>query len=121
MARSLIRGATVITMDVQGDVPQGDILVSGDTIAEIAPRIHADDAEVIDASGFIVIPGLVNAHMHTWQTALRGLAANWTLLEYFQKMHAGLATVFQPGDLHIATLVGALNQLNCGTTTLADW
>ncbi|HSH88748.1 MAG TPA: amidohydrolase family protein, partial [Ramlibacter sp.] len=47
--------------------------------------------------------------------------ANWTLLEYFQKMHAGLATVFQPGDLHIATLVGALNQLNCGTTTLADW
>ena len=32
--------------------------------------------------------------MHTWQTALRGVAANWTLLEYFQKMHAGLATVF---------------------------
>jgi cytosine/adenosine deaminase-related metal-dependent hydrolase len=59
--------------------------------------------------------------MHTWQTALRGLAANWTLLEYFQKMHAGLATVFEPQDLHIATLVGALNQLNCGTTTLVDW
>ena len=69
----------------------------------------------------IVIPGLVNAHMHTWQTALRGVAANWTLLEYFQKMHAGLATVFTPDDLHIAILVGALNQLNCGTTTLVDW
>jgi cytosine/adenosine deaminase-related metal-dependent hydrolase len=75
----------------------------------------------VDATGCIVIPGLVNAHMHTWQTALRGLAANWTLLEYFQKMHAGLATVFEPDDLYIATLVGALNQLNCGTTTLADW
>ena len=36
-------------------------------------------------------------------------------------MHAGLATVFTPEDLYIATLVGALNQLNCGTTTLADW
>jgi cytosine/adenosine deaminase-related metal-dependent hydrolase len=59
--------------------------------------------------------------MHTWQTALRGLAANWTLLEYFKHMHAGLATVFTPQDLHIATLVGALNQLNCGTTTLGDW
>jgi hypothetical protein len=34
--------------------------------------------------------------MHTWQTALRGVAANWTLLEYFQKMHAGLATAFTP-------------------------
>jgi cytosine/adenosine deaminase-related metal-dependent hydrolase len=76
---------------------------------------------VINATGYIIIPGLINAHMHTWQTALRGLAANWTLLEYFQKMHAGLATVFEPEDLHIATLVGAINQLNCGTTTLADW
>jgi cytosine/adenosine deaminase-related metal-dependent hydrolase len=121
MSRTLIRGGTIITMDAQGDLPQGDVLVTGDTLTEIAPRIHADDAHVVDASGCIVIPGLVNAHMHTWQTALRGLAANWTLLEYFQKMHAGLATVFEPQDLHIATLVGALNQLNCGTTTLADW
>ena len=121
MKRILIRNATIITMDAQGDLPQGDILITGDTLAEIAPAIHADDAQAVDATGFIIIPGLINAHMHTWQTALRGLAANWTLLEYFQKMHAGLATVFTPEDLHIATLVGALNQLNCGTTLLADW
>jgi len=119
--RTLIRGATVITMDAQGDLPRGDVLVTGDTITEIAPAISANDAQVVDASSCIVIPGLVNAHMHTWQTALRGLAANWTLLEYFQKMHAGLATVFEPDDLYIATLVGALNQLNCGSTTLVDW
>ena len=119
--RTLIRGATVITMDAQGDLPCADVLVTDDTITEIAPVIHVDDAQVVDASGCIVIPGLINAHMHTWQTALRGLAANWTLLEYFQKMHAGLATVFGPDDLYIATLVGSLNQLNCGTTTLADW
>ncbi|MFN4350234.1 MAG: amidohydrolase family protein [Hylemonella sp.] len=120
-ARTLIRGATVITMDALGDLPRADVLVTGDRITEIAPTIQADDAQVVDATGYIVIPGLVNAHMHTWQTALRGLAANWTLLEYFKNMHAGLATVFEPQDLHIATLVGALNQLNCGTTTLGDW
>ncbi|MDP3757212.1 amidohydrolase family protein, partial [Polaromonas sp.] len=120
-ARTLIRGATIVTMDAQGDLPSGDILVTGDTLTEIAPVIHADDAQVVDATGYIIIPGLINAHMHTWQTALRGLAANWTLLEYFKKMHAGLATVFTPDDLYIATLVGSLNQLNCGTTTLADW
>ena len=119
--QTLIRGATVITMDRQGELPLADVLVRGDTIAVIAPSLQADDAEVVDAAGCIVIPGLVNAHMHTWQTALRGVAANWTLLEYFQKMHAGLATVFTPQDLHIATRMGALNQLNCGTTTLADW
>ena len=59
--------------------------------------------------------------MHTWQTALRGAAANWTLLEYFRWVHAGLATQFTPEDIHIATLVGALNQINCGATTLVDW
>lgn len=119
--RTLIRGATIITMDAQGELPHGDLLVTGDAITAIAPSLQADDAQLVDATGCILIPGLVNAHMHTWQTALRGLAANWTLLEYFQKMHAGLATVFEPQDLYIATLVGALNQLNCGTTTLVDW
>lgn len=121
MTRILIRNATIVTMDAAGVLQKADLLVIDDRIAEIAPAIHADDAEVIDARGCIVIPGLINAHMHTWQTALRGVAADWTLPEYFKKMHAGLATVFEPEDLHIATLVGALNQLNCGTTTLADW
>jgi cytosine/adenosine deaminase-related metal-dependent hydrolase len=121
MNRTLIQGATVITMDEQGVLPRADVLVTGDAITHIAPQIAADDCERVDANGCIVIPGLINAHMHTWQTALRGVAANWTLPEYFKKMHAGLATAFLPEDLHIATLVGALNQLNCGTTTLADW
>jgi len=118
--KTLIRGATVVTMDAAG-VVQADILVTGDRLTAISPGLHVDEAEVFDATGCIVIPGLVNAHMHTWQTALRGIAANWTLTEYFRKMHAGLATVFEPDDLYIATLVGALNQLNCGTTTLGDW
>lgn len=121
MRQTLIRNAAIVTMDSQGDLPRGDILVQGERIAAIAPAIAADDAEAVDATGCIVIPGLVNAHMHTWQTALRGVAANWTLLEYFQKMHAGLATAFAAEDLFIATRMGALNQLNCGTTTLADW
>jgi cytosine/adenosine deaminase-related metal-dependent hydrolase len=123
--RTLIHGATVVTMDAQGVLPRADILVTDDLITVIAPdatlNVHIDGAERIDATGFIVIPGLINAHMHTWQTALRGVAANWTLPEYFRKMHAGLATAFTPDDLSIATLVGALNQLNCGTTTLVDW
>ncbi len=119
--KTLIRGASVVTMAAAGDLPRGDILIEGDRIVQIAPSLQVDDAELVEAEGFIAIPGLVNAHMHTWQTALRGVAANWTLPEYFAKMHAGLAAAFAPEDLHIATRVGALNQLNCGTTTLVDW
>src|ERR1700688_1346348 len=101
MARTLIKSAIIVTMDDR---------VSG-----------ASGVDILDGRGRIVIPGLINAHMHTWQTALRGYAANWTLLEYFRRMHAGLATVFQPEDIYIATLIGALNQINHGVTTLVDW
>jgi cytosine/adenosine deaminase-related metal-dependent hydrolase len=121
MASTLIRNATVITMEVEGVLENTDVLVSGDQLSAIGSQLSANGADIVDGTGYIVIPGLINAHMHTWQTALRGVAANWTLLEYFQKMHSGLATVFDPEDLHIATLVGALNQINCGTTTLGDW
>ncbi|MCP3398537.1 amidohydrolase family protein [Bradyrhizobium sp. CCGB20] len=126
MRRTLIKSATVISMDdAIGDLRTGDVLVEGSRIVDVRPSIDlgsgAAETEIVDGKGRIVIPGLINAHMHTWQTGLRGYAANWTLLEYFRRMHAGLATAFRPDDIHIATLVGALNQINCGTTTLVDW
>src|SRR5690606_10317728 len=120
--RTLLKCATLVTMDERlGVMENADLLVQGDRIAAIAPRLDEPDAQVVDCAGRIVIPGLVNAHLHTWQTGLRGAAANWTLPEYFRNMHAGLATFFGPEDLNVATLVGALNQINCGTTTLVDW
>jgi cytosine/adenosine deaminase-related metal-dependent hydrolase len=122
MTRVLIKGAALVTMDdALGDLATGDLLVEDGRIAAVQPSIDAGDAEVVDGAGRIVIPGLVNAHMHTWQTALRGYAANWTLPEYFGRMHAGLATLFRPDDIYIATLIGAFNQINSGTTTLVDW
>jgi len=122
MGRLILKAATIVTMDDDlGDFACADLLIEDDRIAAVGPDIGAVDAEVIDMPGRVLIPGLVNAHMHTWQTGLRGIAANWTLLEYFRWMHAGLATQFTPDDIGIATLVGAYNQMNCGATTLADW
>ena len=122
MTARLIRGGIVVSMDPAiGELRRGDVLVEGGLIKAVAERVDAPGAEVIDASGCIVLPGLVNAHQHTWQTALRGVAGNWTILEYFHHVHAGLATKFRPEDIYIATLVGALNQMNCGATTLVDW
>jgi cytosine/adenosine deaminase-related metal-dependent hydrolase len=124
--RVLIAGATVVSMDdALGVIEDAQLLIEGDRIVSLASAPSAGPApatdETIDARGFIVMPGFINAHMHTWQTALRGIAGNWTLLEYFRWMHAGLATRFTPDDVYIGTLAGALNQLNCGTTTLVDW
>jgi cytosine/adenosine deaminase-related metal-dependent hydrolase len=121
MTRTLIRGGHVVSMDARIGSGELDVLIENDRIAAVARGIDAQDAELVDARGRIVLPGLINAHMHTWQTALRGLAANWTLPQYFRGVHAGLATLFTPDDLYIGTLAGALNQLDCGTTTLGDW
>jgi cytosine/adenosine deaminase-related metal-dependent hydrolase len=121
MTRLLLKSGIVVTQEPRlGVLAKGDVLIEGSRIAAIAPELAAD-AETIDCSGHFVLPGLVNAHMHTWQTGLRSVAANWTLLEYFRHVHAGLATVFLPEDIHIATLAGALNQLDHGVTTLVDW
>jgi len=123
MRSILLRGATVLTMDEHiGDVLRGDILVRGTLIEAVGADLPVPpDADIVDTSGAIVCPGFVNAHMHTWQTNLRGVAANWTLLEYFRWVHRGLATLYAPDDIGISTLVGALGQLNAGTTTLGDW
>jgi len=123
MARILIKNAFLLTMDARlGDISNGDVLIEDDRIVAVAPHLPVpDDAEVIDARGMIAMPGLVNAHQHTWQTGIRGIAGDWSFTDYGRHMHAGLATRFTPDDLYLANLLGALNQINSGTTTLFDW
>jgi cytosine/adenosine deaminase-related metal-dependent hydrolase len=121
MQKILIKDATIITMDASlGDL-HGDILIEGAMIVALGRDLLVAGAEVVDARDSIVVPGLINAHLHTWQTCLRGIASNWTLPEYLRWIHAGLAEKFSPADIYISTLVGALNQIDCGTTTLVDW
>ena len=122
MSRLLVKSGSIVTADPRvPDLERGDLLIENDRIAAIAPAIDAPDAEVIDASRAIVMPGLVDAHLHTWQTCLRGIASDWTIPEYLHTMHASVAPAFRPEDIHVSTLMGALNQLDGGVTTLVDW
>jgi 5-methylthioadenosine/S-adenosylhomocysteine deaminase len=123
MSHLLITGGCVVSMDARiGDLARGDVLIGDGRIAATGPALAAPPGtETIDAAGMIVMPGLVNAHVHTWQSALRGIAGDWTVAQYMQAMHRGLATLYRPEDVYIANLMGALNQINGGTTTLVDW
>src|SRR6266511_5289317 len=77
--RLLLRGGYVLTVDPElGDLPKGDVLIDGDTIAAVASQVDAD-AEVVDVEGSVVIPGFVDTHRHTWEAAIRGCAPNATL------------------------------------------
>src|SRR5947209_2649242 len=81
----VFRNATVLTIDPSlGTIERGDVLVVDNRIAEVGRQINAPDSAVeIDASGGILMPGMVDTHRHMWQTALRGFGADWTLTNYF--------------------------------------
>ncbi|WP_405728962.1 amidohydrolase family protein [Streptomyces sp. NBC_00028] len=122
MNRILLRGARVITMAPgRPDAERIDILVDGDRIAVTGENLDAPDAETVDFTGRVILPGLVNTHLHTWQTALRSVGADWTLLEYLTHLHGNAVQHYEPDDMYVSNLAGALNQINCGTTTLGDW
>jgi cytosine/adenosine deaminase-related metal-dependent hydrolase len=125
--RILIRGGHVISMDPEiGDQPRTDILLENDKIAAIGPDIgigleELAAAEVIDATGRIVIPGFVDTHRHTWEACIRGCAPDATLDDYFVDILDTYAPHYRPDDVYSGNLAGALECLNAGITTLVDW
>jgi 5-methylthioadenosine/S-adenosylhomocysteine deaminase len=122
MKRVLVRCGWLVTLDGKlGDFRNGELLFSGSRIEAVGRNLGATADEVIDASDKIVMPGLVNAHMHTWQTGLRGIASEWMGPDYFKYVHGNLATLYKPEDNYLGNLVGALAQIDAGVTTLVDW
>ncbi|CAN5379470.1 amidohydrolase family protein [soil metagenome] len=119
---TLIKNASIVSMDdTIGELDGGDILIHADKIVEIGKNLQADAATVIDASGMVAIPGLVNSHIHTWEIALRGIGADWVGRQYIGNMHGNLTHRFMADDNRIANTLGALSQINGGTTTIFDW
>ncbi|MEV5845409.1 amidohydrolase family protein [Streptomyces sp. NPDC051985] len=121
---TIIRGGHVLTMDPAiGDLPVGDVLVRDGRIVAVAE--HIDDAEaaggeIIDAAGAIVLPGLVDGHRHVWQSLLRGVAAEWTLPQYMVEARSMYSGCFDTEAAYLANLVGGLESLAAGITTVVD-
>lgn len=120
--RTLIRGATVLSMDGDiGNLVSGDILIEGSTITAISNSIDAGDAAVIDASGMIAMPGMVDTHRHAWEGQLRRLNPNATTLEdYCNATHYSFAKYYRPADMYIGNLLTALGCIDAGITTVID-
>ncbi|MFI6408463.1 amidohydrolase family protein [Streptomyces sp. NPDC050548] len=120
--KTLLTGGTVVSMDpAVGDLPRGDVLIDDGVIVQVAERIDAPDAEVIDATDRIVMPGFVDNHRHSWQTAFRGVGADWTFPEWAVAMHGTVKPHYRPEDVYAGTLLGRLEALHSGVTTMLDW
>ena len=67
----LLRSGYVVTLDPQlGDL-RGDVLIDAGRIVAVGKNLDATSAQVVDASGLIVLPGFVDSHRHLWQSSLR--------------------------------------------------
>jgi 5-methylthioadenosine/S-adenosylhomocysteine deaminase len=82
----LLRGGTILTLDANATVLQGDLLVEHGRIRSIG-RVGEPppSARVLDVSGCFVLPGLVQGHLHLGQTFFRGLAENRRLLAWLRE------------------------------------
>lgn len=120
--RILIKGAAVVSMDPAiGELERGDILVEDGRIVEVRPDIAASDAEIIDASDMIAMPGMVDTHRHTWQTGLRGILANGTIPDYLWGIRLQMAERYRAADMYAGNYLGGLDALNQGVTTIVDY
>ncbi len=130
--RYVIRGGSVLSMDSKvGDFAKADVLVEGKKIQKVGPNLSAGGADVIDATGRIVMPGLIDTHHHQFETALRNFLANGVLINdgsgtpsadptYFEYILLKFAPVYRPQDVYISELFGGLAQLDDGVTTVHD-
>ena len=144
--RILLRGGIVLSLDRKvGDFATADVLVDGKTIAAVGANVSAGDAEVIDCSGTIVMPGFVTTHNHQYEAILRSLIPDGILagawpLETYGSVVQNIWTagrIVTPGnppsvvwdlgrvpydaeDCYIAQLLSCLSQITEGVTCGTD-
>ncbi len=122
MTKTLIKCGWLVTMDPElGDLENAELLFEDGEILAIGQNLDATADETIDAGEMIVMPGLVNAHIHSWQPQLRAIGSEWMGPQYMKNIHAALALHYQADDNYIGNLMGDLAQIDGGATTVFDW
>ena len=112
-AKVLIKGGTVLSLDrAVGNMVEADVLTEDGVIREVGKSLRARNAELVDATDTIVMPGFVDTHRHLWQSLIRNLGTT---------TDADVAGHYTPDDVYAATLVGLLAALEAGITTVVDW
>ncbi len=126
--RTILRDGTLVTMDADGRVLVGDLLIEGTTIVEVGdgPELRATRAgkrglsRVVEARGAAVLPGFVQAHVHLCQVLFRGMADDMPLLEWLKTRIWPLEAAHDESSLAASAELGLLEMMLAGTTTVLD-
>lgn len=128
--RYVLRNAVVLSMDPEvGNFPIADVLIEGTKIAAIGPDLDVGDAQVIDATGKILMPGFIDTHHHQFETALRSTLPEALLfptndtagkLNYMDFIIQKMSPLYRPEDAYSSIYLSGLSQLDAGVTTVVD-
>lgn len=121
-ARVVLTGARIVSMDPEIGQLIGDILIVGDRIAEVGPDLadRVGDGVVVDVSDCVLMPGLIDSHIHAWEGQLRGLSPAADFESYLALAHGQLGVQYTPEDLNVAERVTAAQAIDGGITTVID-
>lgn len=117
----LIKNAQLVTMDQENRIIHGDVLVEEDRIKAIAPQLACPaGANMLDATGRIVLPGFIQTHIHLCQTLFRGQADDLELMDWLKKRVWPLEAVHDEESIYYSALLGIGELIQSGTTTIVD-
>jgi cytosine/adenosine deaminase-related metal-dependent hydrolase len=121
----LVSGGTIVTMNAARDVVRGDVLVRDGAIVHVGPRPPATARgtgarEVLDASGALVIPGLIHGHLHLCQTLFRNAADGRALLGWLRERIWPLEAAHDEASMRASALLGIAELLRSGATAALD-
>jgi 5-methylthioadenosine/S-adenosylhomocysteine deaminase len=115
----LIKNGTIVTMNENRDIISGSILLEGNKIKAIGDVQEPAD-RIIDATGKVVIPGLIQTHVHLCQTLFRGQGDDLELLDWLKLKVWPLEGAHDQDSLYYSALLGCGEMFKGGTTSIID-
>ena len=120
--KTLFKGGYVLTLDKEDrKFPKGDVLIDGNKIVAVGTDLPAGDAKVVDCTGKLVMPGLVNSHLHSDENLFRGLFDNMPLEIWM--LYSCPALCYGPFSerlIYLRTMLGAIEMAKMGITSVQD-
>lgn len=121
MEKTLFKNAQVMSFnDEVGDLEDADVLITGSRVYQVGTDLIDAEAEVVDATGMLIMPGMADTHTHLWQTLFKGRAADAWGMEYFTNIPP-MSRHFKPDDVYAAIYAGAVESLANGVTNIFDY
>lgn len=124
MGRILIHHGRIVPMIEESWIDDGYIIVEGNRIAELAEGTYNGNLEffdqVVDASGKLVMPGMINTHGHAAMTLLRSYADDLPLMEWLETRCWPIEDKMTAEDIYWGTQLAILEMIKTGTTCFAD-